>query len=441
MTLRTPESVEKLQKALHVKAKSSPSYRFYALYDKVHREDVLAHAFRISRHNGGTPGVDGQTFDQIESYGVDKWLGELADELRQGTYRSSAVKRAWMDKPDGGKRPLGIPTIRDRVVQTAMALILDPIFEADMQPEQYAYRKGRDALQAVEHVKELVGSGHREVVDLDLAGFFDSIPHAELMKSLARRISDRRVLRLIKEWLEAAVEETDHRGVRYRTTRNKDQGRGTSQGSPISSLLANVYMRRFVLGWKTMGFAANLKAVVVNYADDLVICGRTKAGDILAATRQVMRNLKLTINERKTRCVDYPTETFDFLGYTFGRFFSPRTGRPGNGVAPSRKAMKELRSKITKITARRRIGKQPDQIVAELNQCIIGWSNYFRLGWVSKAYRSIDHHSRYRLRWWLSRKHRVRQGVRQHFPAEFLHRDLGLVSLEARKFGCTWANT
>ena len=233
MSLPTRQKVRTLQAALHAKAKQSPSYRFYALYDKMHRADVLSEAYERCRKNGGAAGVDGQTFDDIEAYGVETWLGELAQELREKRYRPQAVRRVYIPKPDGKQRPLGIPTVKDRVAQMAAVLVLEPIFEADLQPEQYAYRAHRSALEAVGKVHSLVNTGHVEVVDADLSGYFDSIPHAELMKSVARRVSDRHLLHLIKMWLEAPVEEIDDRGRHHRTTRNKDQGRGTPQGNGI----------------------------------------------------------------------------------------------------------------------------------------------------------------------------------------------------------------
>ncbi len=271
MRLKPPEKVEKLQKTLHIKAKQSPNYRFYALYDKVYRADVLDYAYRICRSNDGAPGVDRQTFSDIDEYGEERWLSELAEALRKKEYQPQAVRRVYIPKPDGKQRPLGIPTIRDRVVQTAAMVVLEPIFESDLQDEQYAYRPGRSAQDAVRKIETLLQRGHTEVVDADLSGYFDSIPHAELMKSVARRISDRHMLHLIKMWLVAPVEETDKRGCTRRTTQNKDEKRGTPQGSPISPLLSNLYMRRFVLGWKALGHAYRLSAKIVNYADDFVI--------------------------------------------------------------------------------------------------------------------------------------------------------------------------
>jgi RNA-directed DNA polymerase len=234
VSLLPPTKVGKLQEALHAKAKRAPDYRFYALYDKLYRRDVLTHAYTCCLANDGAAGVDGQTFDDIAVYGRERWLSELAEELRKKTYRPQAVRRVYIPKPDGKQRPLGIPTIKDRVVQMAALLILEPIFEADWQPEQYAYRPGRSALDAVQQVQALMIQGHTEVVDADLSGYFDSIPHAELMKTGTRRVSDRHLLALIKAWLEMPVEESDTQGHKQRTTRNRDEGQGTPQGAPLT---------------------------------------------------------------------------------------------------------------------------------------------------------------------------------------------------------------
>jgi len=439
MSLGTLLKVQKLQAALHAKAKGSPSFRFYALYDKVYRADVLEEAWERCRKNGGAAGVDGQKFEDIENYGVQVWLGELAQELRDKKYRPQAVRRVYIPKPDGKQRPLGIPTIRDRVAQMAAVLVLEPIFEADLQPEQYAYRANRSALEAVGKVHSLLHTGHTEVVDADLSGYFDSIPHAELVKSVARRVSDRQMLHLIKMWLEAPVEEIDDRGRHHRTTRNKDQRRGTPQGAPISPLLSNLYMRRFVLGWKTLGHEGRLRAYIVNYADDFVICCRGTADQAMAAMREMMQRLRLTVNEQKTRQCRAWDESFEFLGYTIGRCYSPQTGRSYLGTKPSKKAISRLCGEISELTGRRWGFMDTEEQVARINRKLEGWSTYFRIGPVSKVYRAVDQHTADRLRQWLCRKHKVQGAGKTRYPYRYLYEKLNLVRLEVRRRNLTWA--
>ena len=439
MSLTTPETVRKLQRALHAKAKGEPEYRFYALYDKLYREDVLEYAYRSCKANGGAAGVDGQTFEEIERYGEERWLGGLAEELRKRTYRPQAVRRVYIPKPDGKQRPLGIPTVRDRVAQTAAVLVLEPIYEADLPDEQHAYRPRRGALDAVRKVHALLRSGHTEVVDADLSGYFDSIPHAELMKSAARRISDGRMLGLIKMWLEMPVEETDERGRRQRTTRAKDEKRGTPQGAPISPLLSNLYMRRFVLGWKKLGYEKRLDAHIVNYADDFVICCRRRAEEALKAMEGMMERLKLTVNANKTRTCRVPEEEFDFLGYTIGRCYSGRTGRGYIGSRPSKKAIGRMYEAISDATRRRRLLTEVEDMVGDLNRKLIGWSNYFCHGPVGAAYRAVDAHARGRLRQWLCAKHRHKGKGTRRYPDGYLYERLGLVKLVLRTRDFPWA--
>jgi len=437
MSLTTPATVKKLQLALQAKAKSAPKYRFYALYDKVYRRDILEHAWARCRENRGAPGVDGQTFEDIEKYGLEQWLGELAEELRNKTYRAQAVRRVWIPKPDGKQRPLGIPTIRDRVVQMAVVLILEPIFEVDLQPEQYAYRPDRSALDAVKAVHALVNAGHTEVVDADLSGYFDSIPHSALIKSLVRRLSDRHLLHLLKQWLQMPVEETDERGQRHRTTRNKDEKKGTPQGAPISPLLANIYMRRFVLGWKELGHERRLGACLVNYADDFVICCRGSAEQAMAVMRNMMSKLKLTVNDKKTRLCCLPQETFDFLGYTIGRCYSKQTGRAYLGTRPSAKKIHRLCDAVSEYTGRRTTLLPVEEMVAHLNRMLVGWANYFCLGPVGQAYGAIDQHVRRRLRQWLCVKHKLQGKGTVRFSHVYLYQDLGLHKLGTRTH--SWA--
>lgn len=438
--LSTPNKVRELRAALHAKAKGSPGYRFYSLYDKVYRADVLAEAYRRCRANGGAAGTDGQRFEDIKEYGEERWLGELAQELKERRYRAQTIRRVFIPKPNGSLRPLGISPIRDRVVMMAAVLVLEPIFEADLQPEQYAYRVGRNALSAVGQVHSLLNTGHTQVIDADLSAYFDTIPHPELLKSVARRVSDRQMLHLIKMWLTAPVEEDDGNGGKKRTTTNRDQKQGTPQGSPISPLLSSVYMRRFILGWRKLGYAERFGAQIVNYADDLVICCRQGAGEALEAMRQTMERLKLTVNEEKTRVCQIPQESFDFLGYTFGRCYSPKTGRAFIGSRPSKKSIRRMVAKISAETERRTTYRDVSEVIEQLNDSLRGWANYFRLGSVGKAYRLLDAHTTKRLRRWLCRKHRVEGGSTQsRYPDPYLHAGLGLIHLSELTKSFPWA--
>jgi len=439
MSLEPPDKVGKLQTALHAKAKAAPAYRFYLLYDKLYRWDVLAYALLRCKANKGAAGVDGQTFQDIEAYGEKQWLEELAKELQEKTYQPSPVKRVWIPKPDGKQRPLGIPTIRDRVVQMAAVVVLEPIFEADLPSEQHAYRPGKSALDAIQKVQGLLDAGYTDVVDADLSGYFDSIPHAELMKSVARRVSDRHVLHLVKMWLESPVEETDGQGRKQRTTRNKDDGRGTPQGGVASPLLANLYMRRFIEGWKRLGHEQRLQAYIVNYADDFVICTRGRAEEAMAAMRAMMSKLRLTVNEQKTRRCQLPEGTFTFLGYTFGRHYSRQTGGSYVGPRPALKKVRKLCREISEVTDRRTCLRATGDEVGKLNQKLNGWANYFCLGPVVRVYEVVMKHVRRRLRRWLCHKHKVRSGEYARFPNQVLHDKLGLVQLGAKGRRLLWA--
>jgi RNA-directed DNA polymerase len=430
MSLEPPNSVQKLQAALQAKAKGSPGCRFYLLYDKLYRKDVLEYAYRRCKANKGAPGIDEQEFADIEAYGEEHWLGELADTLRGKTYRTEAVRRVWIPKAGGKFRPLGIPRIADRVVMTAAVVVLEPIFEADMPAEQHGYRTNLSAHTAVKDVHRLINTGYTQVVEADLADYFGSIPHAELLKSVARRVSDRHVLHLIKMWLEAAVEEDDGKRGKKRTTSNKDSGRGVPQGAPISPLLANLYMRRFVVGWKKRGLETKLRAKIVSYADDFVICCKGRAHEAMAAMREMMERLKLTVNEAKTHIRQLPQERFDFLGYTFGRYYSPKTGRACLCAWPSKKSLSNIIGAIREATERRVLWLEAEELVQGINRKLVGWANYFSLGPVSKAYQAVDRYVPLRLRRWLCNKHKVGNTGATRYPYEYLYDTLGLVKLQ-----------
>ena len=433
-------SVRKLQTVLHAKAKEEPGRRFHALVDKVWREDFLLAAWARVRRNGGAAGVDGVTVADVGAHGVERWVGELSRELREGTYRPSPVRQVLIPKKQPGKfRPLGIPCLRDRVAQTSAMLVLMPIFEADLEPEQYGYRPGRSAKDAVRRVHRLLHGGRNEVVDADLSNYFGEIPHAELMKSVARRVSDGRMLGLVKAWLEMPVVEEDGKGGSRRTNRARKERRGTPQGAPISPLLSNIYMRRFVLGWKVLGHARRFGAEIVNYADDFCVLGKAPAAEMLAAVTGLMDRLKLPVNAQKTRCLRCPEEPLEFLGYRIGWNHRPTDGRRYIGTRPSKASVRSICRRISEQTDRRYAGWSAEEVVARLNRIMSGWANYFTLGQVSPAYKAVDTHATRRLRQWFRRKHKVRSGGYVRFPDAWLRETCGLTHLGPTTRNLPWA--
>lgn len=434
MSLPTPsETVGKLQTSLQTKAKAEPAFRFYALWDKVCRTDVLQEAYRRCRANAGVAGVDGETFGQIDFTGRGRWLETLREELTSERYVPKPLLRVWIPKSNGGQRPLGIPTIKDRVVQMAVVLIIGPIFEADLLPQQYGFRPGLDAKMALRRVYWHVAQhGRREVVDADLRDYFTSIPHSPLLRSLSRRISDGRMLHIIKGWLTApVVEVVDGRPVQ--TTEARRTKRGTPQGGVISPLLANCYFRRFLLAWHSHGHRDQLDAHVVNYADDFVICCRPGNAEA-AMTRMtaLMTRLGLEVNATKTRIARLPEEHFDFLGYTVGRFHG-KDGRPYIGTRPSRKSVKGLLRRIHARTTRQWYADEPEGTVARLSSLIRGWCGYFDQGPVVDIYDLIRRYTERRVRRWLLRRAgRLGAGFAQ-IPDEFLYEKLGLFAVPRRR--------
>jgi RNA-directed DNA polymerase len=427
VSLATPNKIRRLQRKLYLKAKEEPEFRFYLLYDKVYRDDILAHAWALARHNRGAAGVDGVTFGDIEAQGLQQWLSGLGEELRQETYKPSAVRRVMIPKPGGGERPLGIPTIRDRVVQTAAKLVLEPIFEADFEPCAYGYRPGRSALDAVKEVHETLREGYTDVVDADLSGYFDTIPHTELMRSVARRVVDRRMLRLVKLFLKAPVQSEDGQG-RRRMTGGKGSKRGCPQGGVLSPLLSNIYMHRFLRAWRLYGKGEQFKARIVNYA----ILSRGHAAEALAWTRAVMDAIGLTLNEDKTNLVAAGKDTFDFLGYTFGPAHSRRTGRLYQSHRPSAKSVARIKQRVR--AALRPGNMQPWPVVmAHLNRILRGWVSYFRLGARSLAWRAVQNYVLERVRAFLRRRHKVTTHGNRRFTADRIFGELGVLQLSMLK--------
>ena len=433
MSLTTPGKIRDLQIKLYRKAKNEPGYRFYLLYDKIHREDILAHAYALARANKGAPGVDGQSFAEIESKGLGEWMTGIRQELRNKTYQPQPVRRVMIPKPGGGERPLGIPTIRDRVVQTAAKLVLEPIFEADLEPSAYGYRPKRSAQDAIRKVHKLVCEGYTDVVDADLSKYFDTIPHSELMQCVARRIVDRDVLRLIKMWLQAPVEERDENGKR-RLVGGKDRHCGTPQGGVASPMLANLYMNRLLKGWRNTKRGEQFQAHIVNYADDFVILSRAKAAEALDWTRQVVTRLGLTLNEAKTGIKQARKESFDFLGYTFGPHRFKKDGHWYLGASPSKKSVARIQQKVGDLLVPGNVGAWPE-VRDRLNQVLRGWSAYFSYGTRTTAYRAFDNHVYQSARQFLRRRHKVQSRGTRRFSDEVVFGELGVLRLRHVQLG------
>jgi RNA-directed DNA polymerase len=429
MSLTTPEKIRSLQRKLYVKAKAEPAFRFYLLYDKIYRDDILLHAYRLARANAGASGVDGMTFDKIEARGLEAWLAGLREELVTKTYRPDPVRRVMIPKASGdGERPLGIATIRDRVVQTAAKVVLEPIFEADFEDTAYGYRLRRGALAAVKEVHRHLVRGNTDVVDADLSRYFDSIPHSDLLKSVARRVVDRNVLRLIKMWLRAPVEEREADGTR-RMSGGKGNKLGTPQGAVVSPLLANLYMNRFLKHFRQSGAADAFRAHVVAYADDLVILSRGRAAEALTWMRDAMAKLGLTLNEAKTSVRDARKERFDFLGYSFGPHWFKKNGKWYLGASPSKKSMQRFKTKVGDQLVPANM-KSWEDVRDELNSMLLGWSHYFSYGAIAGAYKHVDWHVYQRARDFLTRRHKVQGRGTNRFSCDVVYGELGLIRLE-----------
>ena len=423
----TPESVQTLQRKLFLKAKREPRYRFYALYDKVYRPDILAYAYALVKANRGAPGVDGVRFEDIEKYGVERFLAELRQELQEKRYRPEAVLRVMIPKPNGGgERPLGIPSIKDRVAQAAAKLVLEAIFEADFTDNAFGYRPRRSALDAVRSVHQALKAGYTQVVDADLSKYFDTIPHAALMRSVARRVCDGAILHLVKMWLEAPIQEESDKG---KPTRRSSGNRGTPQGGVMSPLLANIYMRRFLKAWELRGNNRRFGSRVVSYADDFVILSRRHATEALAEAQQILTRIGLTLNTTKTRICHAWQEPFDFLGYSFGVQYRFGSGQPYLAAYPSGKSVRRIKATLQRMVGNHMTWQSEEELIGNVNRRLRGWMNYFSYGTLWKTYHRLERFAQQRVRGWLVHKHRVGSRGECRYPVDYIYGTLGLVYL------------
>lgn len=431
-TAKTPiDKVRQLQRKLYVCAKQSRTRRFHALYDRIYRSDVLWEAWKRVRGNGGAAGVDAETIRAIEERGPGEFLAEIQAALRAGRYRPSPVKRRYIPKADGKQRPLGIPTVRDRVVQMAAKLVIEPIFEADFQPCSYGFRPKRSATQALEAIREAGNRGHNFVVDADIQGYFDNIQRETLMELVKERISDRRVLKLIRQWLEAGVMEDGT---------VKETLAGTPQGGVISPLLANIYLNKLDRIWAAR---CSQLGILVRYADDLVALCRTEsaAKEALRRIGLVMNRLGLTLHPAKTRLVDLRRgkESFVFLGCTLRKKRSIQRAPSKYYMQrwPSPKATKKLRDRVRELTGKRHSGQKVEQIIAKLTPVLRGWGNYFRTGNADREFNKMDYFVVKSLRRWQYRRGGQRPTKRKPFTGDQLngmglHKLMGTVKYPAQ---------
>jgi RNA-directed DNA polymerase len=429
MKLKTPESIRTLQRKLYRKAKQEPGYRFYAVYDKVWRADILEYAYELVRANKGSPGIDGQSFEGIAAgEGVAAFLAKLEEALRNKTYKPSPVRRVMIPKADGGKRPLGVPTIYDRVAQMAVKLVIEPIFEADFCESSYGFRPKRSAHDAVDAVVAALQTGHTEVIDADIAKYFDTIPHAKLLAVVAERISDGGILRLIKLWLKAPVVEEGDDGKKRYVGGGKAKRHGTPQGGVISPLLANLYLHLMDRIWKKYGLDINLGARMVRYADDFVVMCRKGTKKPMEVIQRILNRLGLSLSPTKTRELDSRKDSFRFLGFEIGIKKNARTGKSYPHVEPSKKALGAIRQRIAYLTRREMTCVPLEAMMEKVNQTLQGWVGYFHYRNCSKALGKLRWHIEERMRTQLRRRHKIRHRVTgyERFSNRKLYEQYGL---------------
>ena len=430
MPLKTPENIRTLQRKLYHKAKQEPACRFHSLYDKVYRADILSHAYQLVRANKGGAGIDGVTFAAIEEgKGVTAFLAELEEALRTKTYKADPVKRVMIPKADGSERPLGIPTIRDRVAQMATKLVIEPIFEADFCASSYGFRPKRSAHDAVDNVALSLNKGYTEVIDADLSKYFDTIPHAKLMAVIAERICDGAILHLIHLWLKAPVIEVGRDGKKRNVGGGKRNRKGTPQGGVISPLLANLYLHLLDRIWERHRLQQRLGACIVRYADDIVLlCRRKHSAEVMVVLRQILERLELSLNERKTKIVNAFEEEFGFLGFTVKMCKGWRTGRWYPHVQPSKRSCQKIKDRITELTQRKRTVIALEWVVNEVNATVRGWVGYFHYRNCSHSLGRIRNHLEQRMITHLRKRYKVRDRKTGHvrFPYRSLYEHYGL---------------
>jgi RNA-directed DNA polymerase len=407
--LTTPESIRTLQRKLYRKAKQEKAYRFYALYDKVYRADILRHAYSLVRANKGSAGIDGVTFEAIETgEGITAFLAELEEALKSKIYRPDPVKRVMIPKANGDQRPLGIPTIRDRVAQMAIKLVIEPIFEADFCDSSYGFRPRKSAHDAIDDVSLAMYRGYTEVIDADLSKYFDTIPHANLLAVVAERISDGEILRLIKLWLKAPVMEEDKDGKKRNLGGGKENRQGTPQGGVISPILANLYLHLLDRIWERHQLERKLGARIVRYADDIVVLCRCGTERPMQMLRRILARLELTLNEAKTKTVNAYEGSYNFLGYTIRMERSNRTGKYYPQVQPSKKSLQSIKDRVTALTERSRTILPIEWVVKEVNATVRGWVGYFHYRNCSAKLAQLREHVEERLITHLRKRHKVR---------------------------------